>query len=273
MKRWIMIIDVAKCHNCNNCFMSCKDEHVGNDWGDISAPMPRHGQKWRDIECLERGQYPLIDVQYRPHNCMMCENAACIAAGNGAVYRREDGIVLIDREKAKGRRDIVDACPYGSIWWNEDLQLPQKCSFCAHLLDSGWTETRCSQVCPTGATSFRCVEESELDELIRSEGLERYRDELGTKPMVFYKNLYRFTKHFISGSLIADGECCECAEVTATDVSGNTFSVLSNAYGDFKIDGLEPGKYDVAVSFDGHELSKSDIALENSVYLGEITIK
>ena len=26
MKPWYMIVDVAKCENCNNCFLACKDE-------------------------------------------------------------------------------------------------------------------------------------------------------------------------------------------------------------------------------------------------------
>ena len=37
MKNWKLIIDVAKCHNCNNCLMACKDEHVGNNWKPVAA--------------------------------------------------------------------------------------------------------------------------------------------------------------------------------------------------------------------------------------------
>lgn len=252
--------------------MSCKDEHVDNDWAPVTGPMPRHGHKWRNIESIERGEYPLIDVEYKPGNCMMCENAPCVAAGDDAFYRREDGIILIDMEKAKGRSDLVDVCPYNAVWWNKDLQVPQKCTFCAHLLDQGWTETRCSQVCPTGATSFRAVEESELESLIKAEGLVRYKDELGTKPMVFYKNLYRFTSHFISGSLIANGECCEGAEVTVTDKQGNVWSSKSNAYGDYRVDGLCPGQYNVKISCNGKDIPLGDVDVSSSVYLGETTV-
>jgi len=35
MKKWAMIIDVAKCENCNNCFLSCKHEHIGNDFSGL----------------------------------------------------------------------------------------------------------------------------------------------------------------------------------------------------------------------------------------------
>ena len=76
---------------------------------------------------------------YLPQPCQHCEDAACIkAAKNGAVYRRDDGIVIIDSEKAKGQKDLVDSCPYGSIYWNDELATAQKCTMCAHLLDDGW---------------------------------------------------------------------------------------------------------------------------------------
>ena len=46
MKGWYFVIDVEKCEVCKNCFLSCKDEFVGNDWPAYSAPMPDHGQSW-----------------------------------------------------------------------------------------------------------------------------------------------------------------------------------------------------------------------------------
>jgi len=272
MKKWVMIIDVAKCHNCNNCFMACKDEHVDNDWTPVSRPQPRHGHRWRDIARTDRGQYPLIDIVYRPGNCMMCENAPCIDAGSGAVIRRDDGIVLIVNEMAKGRRDLVEACPYGAIWWNDAENLPQKCTFCAHLLDQGWTDTRCSQVCPTGATVFRFLDNIELEALIREEGLECYRDDLGTRPRVIYKNLYRFTKHFIAGSLIYGDECCEGAQVTVAGETGRESAVCSNGYGDFRADGLVPDAYTVTISYPGCTDIVRKVTLEESCHLGEFTL-
>ena len=59
------------------------------------------------------------------------------AATGGAMARRPDGIVIIDPDKAAGQPDIVSACPYGTVFWNEASNLPQICTFCAHLLDAG----------------------------------------------------------------------------------------------------------------------------------------
>ena len=88
-----------------------------------------------DILRRERGQYARNDVAYLPVPCQHCENAPCIEASDGAITKRDDGIVMIDMEKAKGNKDLVDSCPYGAIWWNEELDIAQKCIFCAHLID------------------------------------------------------------------------------------------------------------------------------------------
>ena len=101
MKKWNLIIDVEKCEDCNNCFLACKDEHVDNDWPGYSLPQPLHGHRWMNIMRKERGQFPMIDVAYLPIPCMHCDRAPCIeAAKGGAVYKRDDGIVIIDPEKA-----------------------------------------------------------------------------------------------------------------------------------------------------------------------------
>jgi Fe-S-cluster-containing dehydrogenase component len=125
MQKWNMIIDVAECTNCNLCTLAVMDEYVGNAWPGYTAPMPKHGHKWINILQKERGQVPMIDIAYVPTMCNHCDNPPCMAKAGDAVKKREDGIVLIDPEKAKGRKDLVEACPYGHIWWNEELQLPQ----------------------------------------------------------------------------------------------------------------------------------------------------
>ena len=62
MKKWHLVIDVAKCENCNNCLMACKDEHCGNDWSGYTLSQPLHGHRWMNILRRERGEFPVIDV-------------------------------------------------------------------------------------------------------------------------------------------------------------------------------------------------------------------
>ncbi len=244
MKQCYLIIDIARCEDCNNCSLACKDEHVGNEWKGYSAAQPRHGHRWINVARHERGQFPLIDVAYRPTPCMQCEDAPCEIKSEGAIARRGDGIVLIDPAKARGRRDLVDACPYGAIFWNEESQLPQKCTLCAHLLDQGWAAPRCVQACPTGALQLQHLEASEMAALASTRELRCLHPELGTRPHVYYANLDRFDHCFIAGSVASRGngreECVGGAQVVLLRVGAKCAETVTDPFGDFKFDGLEP---------------------------------
>ncbi len=276
MNKWNLIIDIVKCHDCNNCFLACKDEYFENDFPPYSVAQPRHGHRWLDILRQERGQYPQVDVSYLPLLCMHCANAPCvIESKNGAVYQREDGIVLIDPEKAKGQPDILDTCPYGVIWWNEEKSLPQKCTFCVHLLDDGWEQPRCVQSCPTGALRIVYIEDSEMQKLKQAEKLEFYQPQHQTEPRVYYKNLYRYTKCFIAGNIALKDpdECAEGAKVTLKNASGKLIdTTVTNNYGDFKIDNLEKksGQYSLKVEYPGYQKQELGVELEGSINVGTI---
>jgi Fe-S-cluster-containing dehydrogenase component len=278
MKKWHLIIDVEKCENCANCFLACKDEYVDNDWPGYSAPQPPHGQKWINIYGKERGQYPFIDVAYLPVPCLHCDDAPCIkAAPDGAIYKRPDGIVIIDPVKAKGQKKLISACPYGAISWNEKLELPQKCTFCAHLLDNGWTKPRCVQSCPTGALSLLHIEDAEMAEIIKTEKLEVYQPEHKTSPRVYYKNLYRFTHCFIGGSIArrVDGkdECAEGATITLFNAANDKIGeCITDNYGDFKFDRLEEnsGRYTLQIVYLGYDTKTIEVELKKSLNVGVI---
>ncbi len=280
MRKWVRVIDVAKCENCHNCFMSCKDEHVDNYWPGDSAPQSRQAQSWVRIEGKERGKFPFIDVAYLPMSCMHCDNAPCIkAASNDALMKRPDGIVIIDPVRANGQKDLVSACPYGAITWNESLGVPQKCALCAHLLDEGWKKTRCVQSCPTGALNIYHLEDPELQKMIEGEGLEAYHPEYKTNPRLYYKNLYRFTQCFIGGSVAVKKngkeECAAGATVNLLKNSANFGETNTDPYGDFKIDHLEEdsGPYRLLISFDGYKAKTMEVNLKRSLYMGTIFLE
>ena len=275
MKKWNLIIDVAKCHDCNNCFLSCKDEYVNNDFPPYSVAQPWHGHRWMNIMRKERGQYPKVDVSYLPVPCMHCDDAPCIKkAKGGAVSKRKDGIVLIDPEKAKGQMDLVDSCPYGAIWWNADKAVPQKCTFCVHLLEEGWDKPRCVQVCPTEAMEVAYEEDAAMQKRVKSENLEGYKPDLKTKSRVYYKNLYRYTHCFIAGSLALQDkdECAEGARVTLRKGAKAVDTVEANNYGDFNFDNLgeKSGKYSLEIEYPGYKKQKVSVDLKTSINLGTI---
>jgi Fe-S-cluster-containing dehydrogenase component len=275
MKKWNLVIDVALCHDCNNCFLADKDEFVGNDFPPYSVAQPWSGHRWMNIERKERGQHPIVQVAYLPIPCMHCDNAPCVTS-DGAVYKREDGLVIIDPVKAKGRQDIVDTCPYGAIYWNEESEVPQKCTGCVHLLEEGWAETRCSQVCPTGAMQFVLADDAEMAKRVAAEGLEGYRPDLGTKPRVLYKNLYRWEKVFVAASLAYrdTDECAEGAQVTVSKEGVTVGEGVANNYGEFVVDKLEPGaEYDIVVKAAGYRDHSVKASPRESLNLGLILLE
>jgi Fe-S-cluster-containing dehydrogenase component len=277
MKKWNMIIDVAECTNCNLCTLATMDEYVGNEWPGYSAPMPRHGHKWIDILQKERGQVPMIDIAYVPTMCNHCDDAPCLKVGNGAVRKRDDGIVIIDPVQAKGRQDLVDACPYGHIWWNEELKLPQIWTFDAHLIDQGWEQTRGHQACPTGAMRAIKLDDDEMNRMARDEGLDVMKPELGTKPRVYYRNLWRYTTCFIGGTVSADAngavDCVEGASVRLMKDGKSVAEQKTDNYGDFKFDRLAEGSGHYAVEISNGGRSKTvDVELGVSTNIGEIRL-
>ncbi len=280
MKKWNMIIDVAECTNCNLCTLATMDEYIGNEWPGYAAQMPKHGHRWIDILQKERGQQPMIDVAYVPTMCNHCDDAPCIKASrDGAVRKREDGIVLIDPAKAKGQKQLVKACPYGHIWWNEELQLPQAWPFDAHLIDQGWDKTRGHQSCPTGAMRAIKIEDQEMARMAREQQLETLGSEFGTRPRVYYKNLWRFTKCFIGGTLSAQRngviDCVEDACVQLVN-NGRLLSELqSDNYGDFKFDRLEEGSgnYQLKITAQDYEPKTVEVTLGDSINVGEIRLR
>jgi len=200
MKRWHMVFDVDKCIGCFSCVLACKDEHVGNEWLPYTDRQQKRDQKWIELGYRERGWVPRVDLAYRPFMCGHCDDAPCAKRAPGCVIRREDGIVLLDPRKARGNRELVDACPYGAISWNEEVGAAQKCTFCAHLIDDGWKEPRCVQVCALRALQAVYMEDAEFEKLME----EKHYTTVIPKtvgPRIWYKNLHRFTENMIVGEI------------------------------------------------------------------------
>ncbi len=279
MAKWNLIVDVARCDNCRLCFLAVKDEYIGNDFPGVSAAQPVLGHNWLDIKRKERGTYPIVQARFLPVMCNHCDDAPCIkAARDGAVRKREDGIVIIDPEKSKGQKQIVDSCPYGAISWNEEKQIPQAWPFDAHLLDEGWTKTRGEQACPTQVFRTIKVEDEEMQRIRTEEGLEVLQPELGTKPRVYYKNLHMITKCFVGGTVVRHvagvEECAAGVEVILEKDGREVGRATTDTFGEFVIDRLEPnssGYHLKAAGPAGKCSTQFDLA-DESRYLGVMTL-
>lgn len=278
MNKWNLIVDVAECHNCHNCVVAAKDELVGNDFPGYSAPHPAQGPGVIRIERQVRGSGHHLDTSHLPRMCQHCDDAPCVKAGGGAVKKRDDGIVIFDPQACRGRRDLVDACPYGAVLWNEALQLPQTWFFDAHLLDAGWQEPRCVTVCPTRALQAVRLDDAAMAERARAEGLRTLQPEAGTRPRVYYRHLGRIDRVFVAGSVVdaAAAECVEGAEIELWRDGAAVARTRTDAFGDFRIDGLQPhsGGYRLTVRHGAHGATERSVQLgPGSVVLDDIALE
>lgn len=253
-------IDSARCMACYACFMACKDEHCG--WATpVSAPQPHLGQYWMNIVEWERGDSERrIKTATVPTPCSHCQNPACMAAAtDGAVYKRDDGIVIIDPEKAKGQKQIVDACPIGAIYWNEELQLPQKCTMCAHLLDDPeypGKEPRCVEACPNEALYFGDLDDpdSAISRKIAAGKVTQLEALEGQETNVVHLNV---PTAFLAGTVYLpkeEEEVCIGARVKVTCECGAVYEVETNYFGDWEVEDLpRDKKFTVEITKDGFE--------------------
>lgn len=259
MKKPGIAINSARCMACYACFMACKDEHCGWDTA-LSKSEPELGQYWMNIVEWERGDNERrIKTATVPTPCSHCDKPACVAAGkDGAVYKREDGIVIIDPEKARGQKQIVDACPVGAVYWNEAAQIPQKCTMCAELLDDpdypGF-EPRCVEACPNQALVFGDLADpdSEISKLIAANKVTQLEclGDMGSS--VVHLNI---PSAFLAGTVAYPEELeevCIGAKVAITcDETGERHEMETNWAGDYEFEDLPKGKtWTVEITFPG----------------------
>jgi tetrathionate reductase subunit B len=150
---------------------------------------------------------------------------------------------------------------------NESLNIAQKCTGCAHLLDSGeWTEPRCVDACPTLALRF--IEHAEAQELIKNAVLLHPEEQ---KPRVYYLNI---PKKFIGGTVYdpVKKEVVIGATCTLTG-DGRSITATTDGFGDFWFEGLEVGRYSLEIAAKGFSSRSFDaISTEADVNLGDIAL-
>ena len=192
MAKFGMVIDLALCMRCRACMVACKTEH--------QIPTGKHnGHEYYRISALEyeKGTYPSVKRVYSPILCMQCEVAPCIDVCPipGALYRREDGIVAVDKDKCNGCKLCVQVCPYDGFYLDEERHVVDKCDFCAERLDQG-LEPACIATCQNSAMVFGDLDDpdSEVSRLVRRSDVKPGRPlfpeyfSQAFKPSVYYRD-------------------------------------------------------------------------------------
>ena len=255
------VVDLSICNGCYACQIGCKDEHVGNDWTPYAKPQPDTGQFWIGIKEEIRGTVPKVMVSYVPRLCMHCENAPCMKACKAdAIYKREDGLVIIHPDKCTGCKLCADVCPYDAIFMNSGLNIAQKCTGCAHLLDDGWEVPRCVDNCPTEALKFG--EEKDLKKYIAKS--ESIKPGVKLKTRVHYLNT---PKKWIAGTLYdpKKNEVIIGAKATLKDCeTRETFTTETNAWGDFWFRDLKDyGTFTLKIKKGGKSITMDSICTDD----------
>lgn len=204
-KKFVMVIDLAKCDGCGECTKACQKMHF--------TPPDR---EWIKVFTLQDNEKSA--PYYFPKPCFQCDNPPCTkVCPVNATFKRQDGIVLIDNERCIGCRFCMVACPYSTRFFNwdrpvesaEEKSIPyspeqsfprkvgtvEKCDFCPHVMREGKLPA-CVSGCPMGAIYMGDENENavtnsvgvtvQLDKLLEDNAAYRYLEELGTKPRVYY---------------------------------------------------------------------------------------
>jgi molybdopterin-containing oxidoreductase family iron-sulfur binding subunit len=218
-KAWGMIIDLNKCRGCGEygdseppCSSACRVMH--------NVPPE---QEWIKIYFVQDN--PMQKGYYFPRVCMQCEEPPCrrVCPVNAALRRDDgDGLVLIDHDRCIGCRLCIAACPYEVRYFNwgeykdqyddpEKRKLLQfdspmyvtkhqkgttdKCDFCGHFAYQGLLPA-CVSACTEGALYYGNLKDNAVTnsknetlnvaKVISENGSYRFKEELGTKPRVYY---------------------------------------------------------------------------------------
>lgn len=262
MGKKIFVVDVAHCNGCHSCQIACKDENCEYAWAPYAAAQPETGQFWCKVDEIVHGSGNKVNISYIPK--IGAQDDAVAAYAPEVVQPREDGIIVIDPEKSKGRKDIAEK--FAGVYYNEELDICQGCTGCAHLLDDPegpLSVPRCVDACVIGALRFGDEEDfaGELEDAVQ----------LTPGSHVYYLN---YPKRWVAGQ-VYDAKANEniVGAKVVLEGEGVTLETATDEFGDFWFRQVEPGAYTVSVAAEGHEpVALSADAAKADVNLGAIAL-
>jgi anaerobic dimethyl sulfoxide reductase subunit B (iron-sulfur subunit) len=97
-----------------------------------------------------------------------------------AITKRDDGLVLIDKDVCVGCR-LCECCPYDAPQFNSELGVMTMCDGCVDLQGTG-EEQACVAACPQRALEFGDVEELRARHGDTVQGVDPLPDPAITRP-------------------------------------------------------------------------------------------
>lgn len=200
--QWAFLIDLRRCDGCEKCTSACQETHYLTK-----------EQTWIKVYKLTNS---VGQTYAMPRLCMLCDNPPCVrVCPVHATYKTAEGVVLVDQNVCIGCRTCMAACPYEARYFNwsdppaaptllqqpmPEFPVPQKkgtvgkCVLCVHNTQVGKLPA-CVEACTMEALYIADLsadvatngrETVKLSTYLRENDAVRYREELGTRPRVWY---------------------------------------------------------------------------------------
>ena len=157
MSQLAFFINSDACSGCKTCQVACKDRH------DLPA-----GLHWRRVYEVTAGAWQKSGDAWTHtvaayHLSVACHHCADPVCGKQcsveAIWKRPDGIVLIDQTRCVKCNKCRADCPYEAIRYETSTNAVSKCDFCVDDLEAG-RPPACVAACPNRALDF-----GQLDDL------------------------------------------------------------------------------------------------------------
>ena len=163
IKQYGFTIDVRKCIDCGGCEVACKEEKdfEANNCG-LRTVMINEGVEGREYTV------PLM--------CAHCAKPLCVeVCPSGALAKRIDGIVTVDKDACIGCRYCLVACPFGVPQFSDKDGIMEKCDYCCHRIDEGNEDgPKCASFCSVKGLKWGTMQE--LSEAAQMRGALRLKN-------------------------------------------------------------------------------------------------